>query len=123
MPGFTTTLERHHSMMETIIGYLRTLTVLFFCVRLALSSPLTTKRDPICQNITLPITISSNNARLPAELDLSGAGFKSFLTDLVGWVFDAVVEGNFNIAASYCEPEVQIPSRGNTTGSRSDIQS
>jgi hypothetical protein len=100
--------------METLMHLLQTLTLLFFYLQLALSSPLIAKRGPSCQNITFPVTISSNNARLPTNLDSSGPVLESLLTDLVGWVFDAVIEGTFNIAASYCEPEVNIPSRAHT---------
>lgn len=85
-----------------------------FHVQQACSSPILTRRGPICQNITFPVTISSTNAQLPADLDPSGPALESILTDLVGIVFDTLIEGTYTIAASYCEPEVHVPSRANT---------
>lgn len=80
----------------------------------AVSSPLVTKREPNCQNISFPVTISSYNAQLPTNIDPTSTVIESLLTSLVGWTFDVLVEGTFEIAGSYCEPEVQIPSRTNT---------
>lgn len=60
-----------------------------------------------------PVTVSSTNAQLPADLDPSGPVLESILTDVVGIVFDVLIQGTYTIAASYCEPEVHIPSRAN----------
>lgn len=101
--------------MKTLILSLYPLILSAFYVGLARSSPLLSKRGPSCQNITIPITISSNHsARVPSNLGLSIPAIETLLSSLVGLVFDALVEGTFNIRASYCEPEVHIPSRANT---------
>jgi hypothetical protein len=81
---------------------------------LATGSPLLTKRGPTCQNITIPVTISSNNARFPADFSPTSVTLDNLLTNVGSWVFDVLVEGTFNIAASYCEPEVHVPYRANT---------
>lgn len=61
------------------------------------------------------MTISSNdNARLPTDFGPAGPVVGTLLSSLVSLVFDVLVEGTFDIAASYCEPEVHIPSRANT---------
>jgi hypothetical protein len=93
---------------------LRPLVLWAFQLQQAWSSPLLNKRGPTCQNITFPVTVSSTNAQLPTDLDPSGPVLESILTDVVGIVFDVLIQGTYTIAASYCEPEVHIPSRANT---------
>lgn len=85
-----------------------------FQLQQAWSSPLLQKREPSCQNITFPVTITSTNAQLPTDLNPAGPVLESILTDVVGIVFDVLIQGTYSIAASYCEPEVHIPSRANT---------
>jgi hypothetical protein len=92
---------------------LRRLVLWAFQLQQAWSSPLLNKRGPTCQNIMFPVTVSSTNAQLPADLDPSGPVLESILTDVVGIVFDVLIQGTYTIAASYCEPEVHIPSRAN----------
>jgi hypothetical protein len=100
--------------MRTSFCLVQALALSLFYLELAKSSPLVTKREPTCQNITFPVTISANNAQLPTNIDPTSTVLESLLSNLVGWTFDNLVEGTFEIAASYCEPEVHIPSRVNT---------
>lgn len=85
-----------------------------FHIHLGTGSPLLARHGPICQNITIPVTISSNNARFPADFSPTSITLDNLVTNLGSWLFDVLVEGTFNIAGSYCEPEVHVPSRANT---------
>lgn len=71
---------------------------------------------PLCKNVTISITASANNLDLPSfPNDTSPAAFGKYVR-----TFDPAtlgtkkVEGTFNIAATYCEPLVNVPGREKT---------
>jgi pimeloyl-ACP methyl ester carboxylesterase len=84
----------------------------------ATSFSLTTKRAaPTCTDITLPVSIKAQNLNLPSTLNASN--FADFIKSLGGSAFDLLtntidIEGTYNIAGTYCEPAVSIPSRAST---------
>jgi hypothetical protein len=74
------------------------------------------KRGPACQEVVIPVTIAANNTQLPL-LPTGTAGLSSLLSlvdNVVQTLFTVPVQGTFNIAGRYCEPEVEIESRRNT---------
>lgn len=86
---------------------LKTLGLLTLLTSLATSTPLE-KREPTCTDLTIPVTISANNALL------GGISLGGLLGSLLTIVFGLLVSGTFNINARYCEPEVFVASRQNT---------
>lgn len=93
----------------------RCLALAILClVILAACSPSSTQDGPNCQNLTIPVTISSNNAHFPADFTPNDIVLESLLSSAGNLVFDLLIEGTFNISASYCEPEVYVQSRAST---------
>ena len=70
-----------------------------------------TRSEPRCSNITIPVTISSNNADLPSGFSLVAPDAAEVVTNLK---FNVSIHSTYNIAATFCEPEVFVPTRVNT---------
>jgi hypothetical protein len=71
-------------------------------------------RGPKCHEIVIPVTVRANNVRVPPG-GLSAFTISNILGGLVNRLFTNTipVQGAFNIAGRYCEPEVTIKSRSN----------
>jgi hypothetical protein len=80
----------------------------------ASSSPIE-KREPTCHDLTIPVTITCNNAAIPGGAWPNMLNLLGLVDGLLGrLVFSNVVKGEFEIAGTYCEPEVVVPGRWNT---------
>jgi hypothetical protein len=112
-------------MMQTS-SILKAVCLFPLLVPLATSNPLD-KRAPTCTDVTIPVTISAQNANLSALLTSSGidpvtgsisgtvgVALGLLLSTPVTLVFDQAVSGTWNIAARYCEPSVINSARHNT---------
>ncbi|KAH9216638.1 alpha/beta-hydrolase [Leptodontidium sp. 2 PMI_412] len=67
--------------------------------------------SPRCSDITIPVTISSQNADLPSGFSLADPDAGEIIANLM---FNVSIHGSYNIAATFCEPEVYVPTRANT---------
>jgi hypothetical protein len=80
----------------------------------ASSSPIA-KREPACHDLTIPVSITCKNAAIPGGAWPNMLNLLGLVDGLLGGlVFSNVVEGNFEIAGTYCEPEVVVSGRWNT---------
>ncbi|KAH7058921.1 Alpha/Beta hydrolase protein [Macrophomina phaseolina] len=79
------------------------------------------RSGPTCSDINLSVTISAENRVIPDYLlsgltstTLSLAGVEQLLNGVGNELQLALVNGTYNIAGRFCEPEVQIPGRSDT---------
>ena len=91
------------------------LTILYLTTTGVISAP-TPYPTPSCRNLTISVTALADNLDLPPfPNDTSRAAFgkyvRSFDPSTLG---TKKVDGTFNIAATYCEPLVDVPGRENT---------
>lgn len=90
---------------------LKVLVCLSILSQSAICSPLV-KREPTCQNIVIPVAASAENLSIPSNFSLDP---ETLLSQILGLLFSLFIPTTtFNIAARYCEPEVQVASRANT---------
>jgi len=82
---------------------------LFLSSQFSASSPIE-KREPNCHEIIIPVTITARNAVLPEGLTLNLFGLIAVLLDSV---FTTTIQGTYDIAGRYCEPEVVVSNRTN----------
>jgi hypothetical protein len=86
--------------------------ILFLLVYITICSPIEQARhEPRCSNITIPVTISSKNADLPSGFSFGTPDAAEVVTKLK---FNVSIHSTYNIAATFCEPEVFVPTRVNT---------
>ncbi|KAI0995065.1 hypothetical protein K3495_g13116 [Podosphaera aphanis] len=75
------------------------------------------RRGPTCTEFKIPATITSDDINIGTSID-SQAGLRNVMQNALSGILNlltkASVSGTFNIAARYCEPEVQNPARANT---------
>jgi hypothetical protein len=119
------------------VNLLQASTIVLLSITLSTSSPLE-KRGPVCREIVVPVTITCDNSvrtrpysiissKRPVSdknadrslhqiisptLDLGSQ--VGLLSSVVGLFFGLTVLGTYDIRGTYCEPEVNIPSRSNT---------
>lgn len=77
------------------------------------------KAAPQCQDLTITVTASANNALFPpVAVAGSTAAFSATFQTLLGTAFSTYplvpVSGTFTMSARYCEPEVKVATRVNT---------
>ncbi|VDB90612.1 Bgt-51650 [Blumeria graminis f. sp. tritici] len=74
-------------------------------------------RGPTCSEITVPVSVRSTNALLDSGINsqdgLRGA-MQNILSGVLGLILNVNINGNYNIRARYCEPEVQNSERADT---------
>lgn len=104
--------------MPSLASSLRTA----FLLHAGLSAAAPAKRSgPTCSDINLSVTISAENRVIPDYLlsgltstTLSLAGVEQLLNGVGNELQLAIVNGTYNIAGRFCEPEVHIPGRSDT---------
>jgi hypothetical protein len=104
---------------------LRLIILIISLLALSSTSPIE-KREPTCFEVVIPVDITAENALLPTLYTINDFittlsyvldGFLGALLAVVGlqrlftW---GNVQGAYNIAGRYCEPEVYNASRANT---------
>lgn len=85
----------------------------------ALPSAPIKRSGPTCTEVVLPVTISANNLVIPDSLvsgltsatPLSLTGAETLINSVGNTLQSALVNGTWNIAGRFCEPEVQIAGR------------
>lgn len=86
--------------------------ILCFLVYITKCSPTgKARQEPRCSNITIPVTISSENANVPDGFSFGTPDAAEVIANLK---FNFSVQSTYNIAATFCEPEVFVPVRANT---------
>ena len=86
--------------------------ILFLLVYVTICSPIEQARhEPRCSNITIPVTISSENADLPSGFSFDTPDAAEVVTNLK---FNVSIHSTYNIAATFCEPKVFVQTRANT---------
>lgn len=72
-------------------------------------------RGPDCYKVVIPVTISGKNIKVPRE-GLSIVNSTNILSGLVNSLFSTIspIDGTYQIAGRYCEPEVTIARRRDT---------
>ncbi|EKD19781.1 ctr copper transporter family protein [Drepanopeziza brunnea f. sp. 'multigermtubi' MB_m1] len=93
------------------VNFLQASTIVLLSITLSTSSPLE-KRGPVCREIVVPVTITCDNSIISPTIDLGSQ--VGLLSSVVGLFFGLTVLGTYDIRGTYCEPEVNIPSRSNT---------
>ncbi|KUJ10286.1 uncharacterized protein LY89DRAFT_675142 [Mollisia scopiformis] len=92
----------------------------FYVTSFLLATVLST---PMCSELVVPVQITANNAvqslrnsRASKILDpdLDTTGLLALLSSGINLPFTSLIEGSYDIAGRYCEPEVDVPSRRNT---------
>lgn len=93
-----------------------------FLLNIGLSAafPAVKRSGPICSEIVLPVTVSAENRVVPDYLasgltsaTLTATGLETLLNSVGNELQTALVNGTWNIAGRYCEPEVQVAGREN----------
>jgi len=78
----------------------------------AISAPVVEKRGPTCHDLTIPVAITGSNYVIPPTFILDPA---TVVTQILSLILRFVVPNTtYNLRATYCEPEVNVPSRANT---------
>jgi hypothetical protein len=75
-----------------------------------------TERQPNCMDVVIPIKVSATCIKMAPSTTFEQAVnlVTNPLSSLVSLLFDSLVQGTFDIAGTYCEPQNQVPSRSNT---------
>lgn len=90
---------------------------------LSIAAPAVSRRSsgPTCSDVNLTVTITAQNHAVPQYLldgldsaSLTPSGLESLLNGAGNELQLALVNGTYNIAGLYCEPEVQVAGRENT---------
>ena len=85
--------------------------VISFFFQLATSTPLE-KRGPTCKDVIISITASATNVFTPSNVVLDPT---HIVAQIIALVYTVNLPATpYDIAARYCEPEVDIPARANT---------
>src|SRR5690242_11630009 len=67
---------------------------------------------PTCTTISIPVSISAQNARFPA--DFTTTSLLSVVGALGAVVFNSLITDSYTIVGTYCEPEVLEEGRKGT---------
>ncbi|KAH6712610.1 Alpha/Beta hydrolase protein [Leptodontidium sp. MPI-SDFR-AT-0119] len=67
---------------------------------------------PTCTTISIPVSISAQNVRFPA--DFTTTSLLSVVGALGAVVFDSLITDSYTIVGTYCEPEVLVEGRKGT---------
>lgn len=92
----------------------------FSFAALTAAHPTIKRGGPACSNVTIPVTISAENRAVPASLGdelssiLGAANLESLINSIGDDLQLAPVNGTYNLAGLYCEPEVTVTERQNT---------
>ncbi|OJD31927.1 alpha beta-hydrolase [Diplodia corticola] len=100
---------------------LATTAILLAAAGLSAAAPATmAKRGPTCSEVKLSVTVSAENHVVPQYLidglsatSLTVSGVESLINGVGNELELAVVNGTYNIAGLFCEPEVQVAGRSN----------
>lgn len=89
--------------------------VIYLMAKGVMSAP-TLYTTQSCRNLTISVTASANNLDLPPfPNDTSRAAFGKYVRSFdPSTLSTKKVDGTFNIAATYCEPLIDVPGRENT---------
>ena len=108
---------------------IRTIALIGVVLQLSTCVPaesLTTRQNqyPNCLDVVIPVTIKADGISLAAgstfqqalqrATQINADLVNNLLGSIFSLIFDLLIQGTFEIAGTYCEPAVSVPSRANT---------